>query len=268
MINDNLNIIDIYDAYLDIKQEEHKLKYSEHKGWFSASTAGSCFKKQWYKLNEEHEEPLDKRVKRLLRLGTIVHKDVQEAIDWYNDIFKTSSKNDSKEYRTEYAITLDEFKVIGHLDAMYIDYNNKTIDLIDLKTIGDYPWKMRFGIKKNRDKNPSNHYYYQVATYMLGIGVELDEDCGIKKEEREFFEYDMGIVWYNKNDSRLKSISIDPVWTTLAKEYWTELNEFIDSGDDIQSIQPGTAINVPAEHWECGYCPFETKCKGGQNEYF
>ena len=259
MIDNNLNIVDIYDAYLDIRQEEHKSKYSEHKGWFSASTAGSCFKKQWYKLNEEYEEPLDKRVKRLLRLGTIVHKDVQEAIDWYHGIFRRGNNNSNKEYRTEYSITLDEFKVIGHLDAMYIDYDKKTVDLIDLKTIGDYPWKMRFGLKKNRDKNPSNHYYYQVATYMLGINAELKKD--------EIFEFDIGIVWYNKNDSRMKTIKIDEVWTSLAKEYWTELNEFINSGDDIESIEPGTAINIPAEHWECGYCPFETKCKGDASEY-
>ena len=34
----------IYNDYLLKKQDEHKVKYEKHKGWFSASSAGSCFR--------------------------------------------------------------------------------------------------------------------------------------------------------------------------------------------------------------------------------
>jgi hypothetical protein len=75
-----LNLETIYDNYLDRLQEEREEKHKEFKKWFSASTAGSCYKKQWYKLNEFEAEPFDIRTKRLLRLGTIVHKDFEEAL--------------------------------------------------------------------------------------------------------------------------------------------------------------------------------------------
>ena len=75
-----LNLETIYDDYLERLQEERKEKYKEYEGWFSGSSAGSCYKKQWYRVSGFEPEPFDQRTKRLLRLGTIVQSDVEEAL--------------------------------------------------------------------------------------------------------------------------------------------------------------------------------------------
>ena len=70
-----MNLETIYDAYLDKLQEERKEKYKEYEEWFSGSSAGSCYKKQWYKVCDFEAEPFDIKTKRLLRLGTIIFGD-------------------------------------------------------------------------------------------------------------------------------------------------------------------------------------------------
>ena len=39
-----INVEEIYAAELQRKQETNREKYTKHEGWFSASSAGSCFK--------------------------------------------------------------------------------------------------------------------------------------------------------------------------------------------------------------------------------
>ena len=83
----------VYADYLNKRQEEHKEKYKGYEGWHSASQAGSCFKK--LKLREEQtpEPSMEDRVMRLLRLGTIVHSDIEKAII---DYMKKDDYNDPK----------------------------------------------------------------------------------------------------------------------------------------------------------------------------
>ena len=54
--------------------------------YYRASAAGHCFKKHWYSINGyEGTSTGSDRSKRLLRLGTIVHEDIEKAIDWYDN---------------------------------------------------------------------------------------------------------------------------------------------------------------------------------------
>ena len=73
----------------------------------------------------------------------------------------------------------------------------------------------------------------------------------------------LNIVWYNKNDSRLKVTEI-PSQPALeaAVSYWQDLIDFTEDDADIQSIQPNTAIGVPMQSWECNYCQYSIICKG------
>ena len=47
-INDHTTnkLISYYNSFLLKKQDNHREKYKEFYGWFSASTAGSCHRKQ------------------------------------------------------------------------------------------------------------------------------------------------------------------------------------------------------------------------------
>ena len=107
-INDQMerDVSYIYNSYLLAKQDEHKEKYKDFKGWFSASTAGSCFRKQYYNINGYDGTQPDEKSMRLLRLGTIV---------------------------------------VGHLDIGVYDKNTHNITVTDVKTSHSYKWKMLFG---------------------------------------------------------------------------------------------------------------------------
>lgn len=64
-----INIENIYHDYLLEEGDKHKEKYTKFKGWYSASSAGSCHRKQWYKINGYEESPYEIRPLRVMRLG-------------------------------------------------------------------------------------------------------------------------------------------------------------------------------------------------------
>ena len=242
MLRNNPKFVhEIYNSYLDKENELNKIKYKKHEGWFSASSSGSCIKQLYYKTHDFQPQPLDKKTKRLLRQGTVMHQDFEAAVkesDLYNDPDNT--------VLTEYFIEEPELHLIGHLDWAII--TDKEIFFADWKTIGDYPWKLRFGRKK--DKNPSQHYALQVGTYAMALCNESNNP-----------EAELYIIWYNKNDSRLKTQSIPIDYIDFAWEYWTSVNETIkELGEKIRTVAPGTMVDIPAENWQCKYCSFKQQC--------
>ena len=58
-----INIEEIYHEYLLNEGKKHKQKYEMFAGWFSASSAGSCHRKQWYKINDYEVNVFDKEHK-------------------------------------------------------------------------------------------------------------------------------------------------------------------------------------------------------------
>ena len=269
-----LNLETIYDAYLDRLQEEREEKHKDYKEWFSGSSAGSCYKKQWYKLWGYEPEPFDPRTKRLLRLGTIVHKDFEDAIIEY-------AYKERTEVLTEHEIKIPELKVIGHLDHCVVVKNKDMMDIYvgDLKTLASYSWTKKFGrdAKKRGINVHANfgHYELQVGTYALGMLLQTAPDMFKPMlDDPAMFDYiddfcddiSLNIVWYNKNDSRMNVTRIpnDAIGAALA--YWLALNEFVH-GDvwddkDIANIPPNGALGVPMMDWECNYCQFSKICKG------
>ena len=116
-----LDLERIYDVYLDKLQEKREEDNKEYKEWFGGSSAGSCYKKQWYKISGAEPSPFDARTKRLLRLGTIVHKDIlEEAIDYWKEEYREIDPDQYTIY-TEWEVKIPEFKVIGHLDNCLVE---------------------------------------------------------------------------------------------------------------------------------------------------
>ena len=69
--------------YLDEKQEQNRLeRYEGNEHWYHASGAGSCSRKLYYESVERLEPTiqLDEKTKRLLRLGTVIHDDIQNSL--------------------------------------------------------------------------------------------------------------------------------------------------------------------------------------------
>ena len=143
-----LDLERIYDVYLDKLQEKREEDNKEYKEWFGGSSAGSCYKKQWYKISGAEPTPFDTRTKRLLRLGTIVHKDIlEEAIDYWKEEYREIDPDQYTIY-TEWEVKIPEFKVIGHLDNCLVEKHEDGtyyITIADLKTLAAYSWTKKFG---------------------------------------------------------------------------------------------------------------------------
>ena len=239
-----IDIEKIYSDYLEKQNTENRKKYKKFKGWFSASAAGSCYRKQMYRADGVEEVPIDKRVKRLLRLGTIVHSDVEECIlDYINS---PGFESEDIEIYTEHRITIPDIKVVGHLDIAA--RKGDKIHVYDVKTCADYKWKTKFG--RNPKYGSSSNYNLQIGTYAMGLGNEL-----------EIEDINMSLLWYNKNDSRWREEQISPDWIDKAFEYWAELCE--DTEDKKpEELMPGS-YGVPMQNWECKYCGYkDIHCPG------
>ena len=246
-----INLEEIYSDFIleeNVKNREvYKTKY---KGWFSASSAGSCFRKQLYRANsyEAPESASDNRVGRLLRLGTIVHSDFEKAIENYK-----KNIDDDKVIYTEHRVELPELNVVGHLDIAVSD-NDDSLEIYDIKTVASYKWSKQFGLIKNRDKNPSVKYELQLATYAIGMANNLQSDLD------KIFLY---LLWYKKDDSRIKIKEVPTFWMDNAFEYWTDLMDVQESVNDTpDKLIPGSE-NVPVDNWECRYCEYQgLYCEG------
>ena len=83
-----MNILIAYQNYLRHLQDESSIERKKDKG-FHASSSGSCYRKQLYAYFEYKSESIDDKGLRVLRLGTIVHKDVEDAVHHY---MKTNTK--------------------------------------------------------------------------------------------------------------------------------------------------------------------------------
>ena len=170
----DLNLKEIYNDYLteiELKNKEVYKKKNPNK-YYRASAAGHCFKKHWYSINGYEGKEMDDKSKRLLRLGTIVHEDIQKAIELYqsNNLPSKDEEVLSQEYninfKTEYQIVIESLNVMGSADIVVLDSEN-TATVLDIKTTHSWKWKMMFG--RNKEPKPSRMYELQLGTYALGI---------------------------------------------------------------------------------------------------
>ena len=240
-----INIEEIYASELEREQLINRAKYKNHEGWFSASSAGSCFKKLMLRREGKQEPKMDKRVMRLLRLGTIVHEDIQTAI-------KNSEEMANIDYSImmERRVELPDLKVVGHLDIGILDRTNRNLKVMDIKTCASYKWRMKFG--RNPDKKGNPNYNMQLATYLEALDRELGVDGTVE----------MSLLWYNKDTSALREEHVEAShWIERAMEYWEELNEYSDTTTSEDMVIG--SYGVPMENWECKYCGFkDIYCKG------
>jgi len=256
----NLDLKEIYDNYLIKKEKDNKELYKKRNPnkYYRASAAGHCFKKHWYSINGYEGKDMDDKSRRLLRLGTIVHEDIQKAIELYQEqqfmYDNLPSKNEevfSQEYninfKTEYQIIIESLNVMGSADIVVLDSEN-TATVLDIKTTHSWKWKMMFG--RNKEPKPSRMYELQLGTYALGI---------LEQEDIKYEDISLYLVYYKKDDSMMKYVDVNPIWMDNAAEYWATLNETLDMVEDENDLPRGS-FNIPVEDWECRYCQFEPIC--------
>ena len=80
---------EIYHKYLVHKNEQNRKKrYEGNESWYHASGAGFCSRKLYFESVEKAKptNPPNAKSARVMRLGTIVHEDIQNALMYYNNI--------------------------------------------------------------------------------------------------------------------------------------------------------------------------------------
>ena len=238
-----IDVADLYDNYiLDLRDKHFGKRYEGKESWYHASGAGLCMRKHHFQSVEKLEPTeKDSGTMRLFRLGDLVHGDIQFACQEF------ARKNGTAIY-VEKEIEIPRLNVRSWIDLMMIDDNR----LYDIKTCNDWSWKSMFG--KYGSGEPKDNYCYQMGTYGLyfkEIGQDVDS---------------MALLFYNKNNSRMKEVEVPLEFIDKAEQYWNTLAEYINNGippieyDEVEEF--GTS---PVESWECNakYCSFFDACGGG-----
>jgi len=240
----------IYNDFLHAKNEENQKERSKNKqkNYFSASSAGSCLKKQYYLVNDTpiSNAPSDESLAKM-RLGTIIHADFENAMKHrieHNNIPNIV-------YYAEHPILIDEWNLQGTLDMAVHIMERDTLIVADLKSIASYPYKLRFGRDKAKNAyKVSTNYELQVCTYAIGLNDEVDAS-----------NIDIQLLYYNKDTSRFKTVPIHDSFMDEAAQYWEEVNDVIEEMEqDLESVQPHGMVGVPFADWECRYCQFQDQC--------
>ena len=205
--NSPVDIENIYNDYIDSKQEEnYNKRYKGKEHYYHASGAGSCSRKLYFEsvVQAEASEDMDSKTKRLLRLGNIVHDDIQLSLEIYNrDIYNRDNNKDKEKeiknkekafkFHTEEEVSIEELKVRGHYDIV-AEKKDTEVYLYDIKTCASYSWSMKFGRKKNF--NPSIHYELQLGTYGYAIKQQMGRLDG------------MFLYYYNKDNSGMRCVEV------------------------------------------------------------
>ena len=255
-----IDIEGIYKNYLNKKQEENKAeRYEGREHWYHASGAGSCSRKLYFEsvAMVEPTNLIDLKTSRLLRLGTIVHEDIQSSLTHVRTISKLNrdnidntnrekeNKNKEKEieFHTEGEVKIKDLNVRGFYDIVAKDNTSleQPVYLYDIKTCGSWAWKIKFGRKKQF--NPSIHYELQLGTYGYAIKEMFGRLDG------------MYLYYYNKDSSDMRAGEVPLTYVSRAYLFWKNINDEHKQG--LPEFRTGVS---PVQKWQCNYCQFKDHC--------
>ena len=247
----------IYNEHIDRANEKNRTeRYKGNESWYHASSAGFCSRKIYFESVEQAEptNPPNETSKRVMRLGTIVHEDLQSAFtdSIYTNSNTTNSNTKEKEiynfqkekftFDSEGEIKLEEFNVRGFYDLVAVYSLLDAVYLYDFKTISSWGYKLKYG--RNPMPNASVHQELQLATYGLWV-------------EKEFGRLDgMYLAHYNKDTSMMNESEVPISSLKSARNFWNNVNEEHKRG--LPMFREGVS---PVEEWNCRYCQFYDLCK-------
>ena len=247
---------EIYHDYLNHKNEQNrKERYEGNESWYHASGAGFCSRKLYFESVEKAKptNPANEKSMRVMRVGTILHEDIQNSLILYNNIYNNNIKdnilqgNITQEYNVKFdvegEVRLPSLNVRGFYDVVSRDCSaEKTVKLYDIKTTASFSFARKFSKKLISPQENRNHYL-QLGTYGLGLredGLDVDQ---------------MSIIYYNKDNSTMREVVVPNMFIDEAKRYWYSINEEHSKG--LPGFNFGTS---PANAWICGYCQFKSRC--------
>ena len=251
-IKSPIDPVDIYNRFLAIKQEEtQNIRNRENRHKYSASGAGMCKHKHWFDYNGYIKGESKIQDIRKMRLGTILGEDFDKAMAWFEkESLEAQIPDNNVKVYSETAVSHNILKINGHFDLLIVVEDTSSLKpwrkgyLYDYKSCHSYKYS-QIG------KNDSDNYSYQLATYafMLEDSAELCDEV-----------VSMELLYYNKNDSGIKSQKVLNPYKKLARDYWADVNY-----NQIRKTEPTQfgleMLRTPYKAWECnGYCSFIDFC--------
>ena len=247
-------IRDIYEDYIEYKNElNRQSRYEGNEHFYHASGTGCCSRKLYFESVEQVNAPSknNSTAKRLLRLGNVVHDDIQESLSLYNNnIYNNIIYNKEKEskaitkkkkvtYHIEQEINLEQYNVRGFFDCVV---ESDKVYLIDFKTIGAYGFKLKFG--RSPVVDGAVHQEMQLGTYGLAVKEMYGRLDG------------MYLMYYCKDTSVMKDKQVPLTYLNKSEMFWKNINREHEQG--LPNFREGVS---PVYDWECRYCKFVDHCK-------
>ena len=140
----------------------------------------------------------------------------------------------------EHGISIPEFNVKGLADIV-VQLGSGEIYVYDIKTIGSWSWRFKFGRKK--EIKPSIHQELQLGSYGFAIREEFGRCDGLF------------LLYYNKDNSDVKQMEVGLDFIDQSYNYWIRVQDLHKNG--LPSLQDGES---PVMEWECKYCQYKGLC--------
>lgn len=285
--------IEILDQFTSERIAEDAAKPSKYLP-LRPSSAGKCARELGFELMEyrgfaRYEKTLrDTASDRLLKLGHTI----ESHLLWqFKDAFKRADKDMEIRYKQQVLSFFDlpgiDRKVEGAIDAVFVSPK----------------WKCLMDVKSKKDKFSSWHKTHWLETdekleknkYVEKFGDScfyIEDLDGFLKDlndpfwSNNFIQLNMyfhddheflssrgvdhcALVYYNKNDSRLREIRFKPSLSVYqaTEEKFRRVDKIIEETKDPMKIKKDYTLGSI----KCAFCSFSTQCHGGKNtlkEYF
>jgi len=147
-----------------------------------------------------------------------------------------------KQILVEHPIDIPDLNVKGLADII-VELESGEVYVYDIKTIGSWSWRFKFGRKK--EDKPSIHQELQLGTYGYGIRNEFGRCDGLF------------LLFYNKDNSEMREVEVDLEFIDLSYNFWTRVEDLHTTGIGLPPLQENES---PVMAWECKYCQYENLC--------
>jgi len=261
-----LSVEDVLDDHVATLEEE---RFPD--GFWHPSGMFGCARKAVYEFTGAAKAPLDKRTKRIFRIGHILHEFLQTALTRSPKVVT---------FYAEVSVTDPERGIKGHADGLGL-LEDGTWMVLEAKSIGGFGFKALNGTKEDHEKQAKT--YVRILRKFGGHidltedeAQALDDDTNLEtliEDEQVIYRLhllpmpnlvDIKFAYMEKDSLTVKEY--DATYTAederSLEEYFDRLSLHVYEGTlprRLVQITPTGRVSK-TRAWECKFCPFQEQC--------